>query len=64
MFGSMLNVDALAFFKYVSVYSFFDLGSILTGGTAWIILLAVALAVSIAAYTVGTLRFCKKDLPL
>ncbi|MDE6598009.1 MAG: hypothetical protein K2K60_05170 [Clostridia bacterium] len=64
MFGSMLNVDALAFFKYVSVYSFFDISSILTGGKAWIILMAVALVISIVSYTVGTLRFCKKDLPL
>lgn len=64
MFGSMLNVDALAFFKYVSVYSFFDVESILTGGTTWIILLVVALVISIAAYAVGTWRFCKKDLPL
>lgn len=64
MFGSMLDVDALAFFKYVSVYSFFDVESILTGGIAWIILFAVALVISVAAYTAGTWRFCKKDLPL
>ena len=64
MFGTMLNVDALAFFKYVSVYSFFDLSSILTGTSAWIILLVIALVLSVAAYAVGTWRFCKKDLPL
>lgn len=64
MFGSMLDVDALAIFKYVSVYSLFDLNSILTGGIAWIVLLAVALAGAVATYAVGTWRFCKKDLPL
>ena len=64
MFGSMLDVDALAFFKYVSVYSFFDIKSILTGSSTWIVLLVVALAISVAAYAVGTWRFCKKDLPL
>ena len=64
MFGSMLHVDALAFFKYVSVYSFFNLESILKGSVAWIILLVVALVITVAAYTAGTWRFCKKDLPL
>lgn len=64
MFGSMLNVDALAFFKYLSVYSFFDLNSILTGGVAWVILMVVALVIAVAAYAAGTWRFCKKDLPL
>lgn len=64
MFGSMLNVDALAFFKYVSVYSFFDVESILTGSSVWIILFVIAIVISAAAYTAGTWRFCKKDLPL
>lgn len=64
MFGSMLNVDALAFFKYISVYSFFNVESILTGTSAGIVLIVVALAISVVAYTVGTWRFCKKDLPL
>lgn len=64
MFGSMLNVDALAFFKYLSVYSFFDVSSILTGTSTWIILFVVALVISAIAYAVGVWRFCKKDLPL
>ncbi|MDE7395254.1 MAG: hypothetical protein K2M95_03945 [Clostridiales bacterium] len=64
MFGSMLNVDALALFKYVSVYSFFDVEGILTGTSTWIVLFIVALCISVIAYVVGTLRFCKKDLPL
>ena len=64
MFGSMLHVDALAFFKYVSLYSFFDLESILTSSVTWVVLFVVALVITIASYVVGTWRFCKKDLPL
>lgn len=64
MFGTMLNVDAFALFKYVSVYSFFNLESILKGTAAWIILAVIALVISAVAYAAGTWRFCKKDLPL
>lgn len=64
MFGSMLKVDALALFKYVSVFSFFNLESILKGTSVWIILAVIALVISAAAYAVGAFRFCKKDLPL
>ena len=63
MFGS-LGVDALENFKYVSICTLYDYQSILTGGDDWIVKGAVALAIAVVTYLVGSVWFCKKDLPL
>lgn len=63
MFGS-LGVDALENFKYVSICTLYDYQSILTGGDDWIVKGAVALAIAVVSYLVGSVWFCKKDLPL
>ncbi|OUP08015.1 ABC transporter permease subunit [Collinsella sp. An2] len=63
MFGS-LGVEALENFKYVSICTLYDYQSILTGGDDWIIKGAVALAIAVVTYVVGSVWFCKKDLPL
>lgn len=63
MFGS-LGVEALENFKYVSICTLYDYQSILTGGDDWIVKGAVALAIAVVTYLVGSVWFCKKDLPL
>lgn len=63
MFGS-LGVDALANFKYISICTLYDYQSILTGGDDWIIKSVVALAIAAVSYIIGSVWFCKKDLPL
>lgn len=63
MFGS-LGVEALENFKYVSICTLYDYQSILTGGDDWIVKGAVALAIAVVTYFVGSVWFCKKDLPL
>lgn len=63
MFGS-LGVEALENFKYVSICTLYDYQSILTGSDDWIVKGAVALAIAVVTYLVGSVWFCKKDLPL
>lgn len=63
MFGS-LGVDALENFKYVSICTLYDYKSILMGGDDWIVKGIVALAIALVSYIVGSVWFCKKDLPL
>lgn len=63
MFGS-LGVEALENFKYVSICTLYDYQSILTGGDDWIVKGAVALAIAVVTYLVGSVWFCRKDLPL
>lgn len=63
MFGS-LGVDALENFKYFSICTLYDYKSILTGGDDWIVKSIVALAVAVVTYVIGSISFCKKDLPL
>lgn len=63
VFGSQMG-NALENFKYISVFSFCDTTSVLTGGSTWLVLFFVALAIAVVAYAVGAIRFSKKDLPL
>jgi ABC-2 type transport system permease protein len=63
MFGS-LGIDALTNFKYISICTLYDYTSILQDTNTWLIKGAVALAVALVTYTVGSVWFTKKDLPL
>lgn len=63
MFGS-LGVDALENFKYVSICTLYDYKSILMGGDDWVVKGLVALVIAVVSYIVGSVWFCKKDLPL
>lgn len=63
MFGS-LGVDALENFKYVSICTLYDYKSILMGGDDWIVKSIVAIAIAVVGYAIGSICFCKKDLPL
>ncbi|MBQ7370519.1 MAG: hypothetical protein IJW67_01315, partial [Blautia sp.] len=63
MFGS-LGVEALENFKYLSICTLYDYKSILLGTDDWITKGIAALIVAVVSYTIGTVTFCKKDLPL
>ncbi len=63
MFGS-LGIDALEKFKYLSLCTLYDYNSVLADTNDWIIKSAVALGIAVIAYIIGSVRFCKKDLPL
>ena len=61
---SIVRLDSLNFFNYVSIISLFDVISIIGNTTTFIWKLAILLAVGITCYIVGSIRFEKKDLPL
>ncbi|MDE5722074.1 MAG: ABC transporter permease [Clostridia bacterium] len=61
---SIIRMEALNAFNYVSIISLFDVVSILEGTTAFIWKWAILIVVGIVCYIAGSLRFKKKDLPL
>ena len=61
---SVVRLDALNYFNYVSIISLFDVISIISGGTNFIWKLAILLVVGLAGYILGSIKFEKKDLPL
>jgi len=61
---SIIRMEALNAFNYVSIISLFDVVSILEGTTAFIWKWAILIVVGVACYVAGSLRFRKKDLPL
>ena len=63
MFGS-LGVEALENFKYASICTLYDYNSVIADTDTWIIKGAVALGIAVVSYAIGSIRFCKKDLPL
>ncbi len=61
---SMLRVDAMNFFNYLSIISLFDCVAILEGSLSFLWKLAILLGVGITCFIVSIVRFKKKDLPL
>lgn len=61
---SIIRMDALNNFNYVSIITLFDPISILDGTTAFIWKLAVLTGIGLICYIIGDIRFRKKDLPL
>lgn len=61
---SIIRMEALNAFNYVSIISLFDVVSILDGTFTFLWKWAILLAVGIVCYIVGSLKFEKKDLPL
>ena len=61
---SIIRMEALNAFNYVSLISLFDVVSILESTTAFIWKWAILVAVGVVCYIVGSLKFQKKDLPL
>ena len=65
MFGGLSPaMDALSNFKYLTIITLCDNASILASTSAWIWKLVILLGISAATYTVGSVWFSKKDLPL
>lgn len=68
LFGSnsipeALRIEAMNFFNYTSIISLFNVNAILEGGT-YIPGLIILLVVATITYTIGIIKFDKKDLPL
>ena len=61
---SVVRLDSLNFFNYVSIISLFDVTSILNGTITFVWKLAILLGVGIICYIIGGSIFKKKDLPL
>lgn len=61
---SVVRIDSLNFFNYVTIISLFDVESILAGATTFIWKWAILIAIGIVCYVVGAVKFKKKDLPL
>ena len=61
---SIIRMNALNAFNYVSLISLFDVVSILEGTLSYLWKWAILVAVGIVCYVVGSIRFEKKDLPL
>ncbi len=61
---SAMRIDAMNFFNYLSIISFFDTVSILDGGLSYLWKFAILLGIGIVTFIIGIFRFDKKDLPL
>ncbi len=61
---SIIRLKSLNYFNYVTVISLFDVVSIIDMTTAFIWKMAILLVLGIIGYIAGSIRFCKKDLPL
>jgi ABC-type transport system involved in multi-copper enzyme maturation permease subunit len=61
---SVVRFDALNYFNYASLITLFDVISIIDGTVAFLWKFAILLAIGIAGYVLGALKFKKKDLPL
>lgn len=65
MFGGLsASMSALSNFQYLTIISLCNNASILAGTTTWIWQLFALCGISVATYAVGSITFCKKDLPL
>ena len=61
---SIIRIDAMNLFNYVSLISLFDIQSILDGTLTFLWKWTILLVVGVAAFVVSAIKFDKKDLPL
>lgn len=61
---SAIRIDAMKMFNYVSIISLFDATSILAGSLTFLWKFAILIVIGIVCYTIGIVKFDKKDLPL
>lgn len=61
---SVIRMDALNYFNYVSIITLFDVPSILAGSLTFLWKLAILIAIGVICYVVAIKKFDKKDLPL
>ena len=61
---SVVRLDSLNNFNYTTIITLFDVISIMDGTNAFIWIFAILAVLGLTGYTVGSVRFTKKDLPL
>ncbi len=61
---SIIRMDALDYFNYVSVITLFDPIAILDGTNGFLPKYLILLAIGLICYIIGSVHFRKKDLPL
>ncbi len=61
---SVVRLDALNSFNYVTIISLFDVISIINGTTTFLLKFIILIVLGIIGYIIGGYRFTKKDLPL
>ena len=61
---SVVRLDALNYFNYVTIISLFDVVSIIEATGAYIWKFAILAVAGIIGYIAGSYIFTKKDLPL
>ena len=61
---SLIRLDALNNFNYVSLITLFDVVSISEGTFDYIWKFIILVIIGVACYIIGDMRFRKKDLPL
>ena len=61
---SVIRMDTLNLFNYVSIISLFDVVSILDGTFTFLWKLAILIAVGVICYVISFKKFKNKDLPL
>ena len=61
---SAIRIEAMNCFNYVSIISLFDTMSIINGTLTFLWKWAILLVIGVATYSIGVIKFNKKDLPL
>ncbi len=61
---SVVRLDSLNYFNYVTIISLFDVISIINNSTTFIYKFAILFVLGVIGYLVGSIKFRKKDLPL
>lgn len=61
---SAMRISQMNFFNYLSIISFYDVTSVLSGTMAYLWKYAILLGIGIVTIIMGVFRFDKKDLPL
>jgi len=59
-----IGIKQMSFFNNITLISLFNTSSILSGSTTYLIQFAILIAISITCFTVGTVWFTKKDIPV
>lgn len=61
---SVVRLDTLNYFNYVSIISLFDVISIIDGTATFVWKFSILLILGLIGYILGSIKFTKKDLPL
>ena len=61
---SVVRLDALNYFNYVTIISLFDVISIMDGTITFLWKFAILIGIGLAGFIAGSVKFTQKDLPL